>query len=94
MYDYIQYLAVYTLVPTTYFFAYWRAWRRPYELACRQPAIALLAVVGAFLWIEQIFSLNWLRLYTVPLPGILLFTWLVGMKSRARRYTGVDHSAS
>jgi hypothetical protein len=45
-----------------------------------------LAVVGAFLWIEQIFSLNWLRLYTVPLPGILLFTWLVGMKSRTRPY--------
>lgn len=86
VYDYIQYLAVYTLVPAAYFFVCWRAWRRPYELACRQPAIALLAVVGAFLWIEQIFSLNWLRLYTVSLPGILLFTWLVGMKSRARRY--------
>jgi len=86
VYPYSQYLALYALVPATYFLVLWPAWPKPWEFARRQPAIALLAVVGAFLWIEQLFSLNWLRMYTVSLPAILLFTWLVGTKPGARRY--------
>jgi Dolichyl-phosphate-mannose-protein mannosyltransferase len=47
--------------------------------------IALLGLVGLFLLLEVLSSPNWLRLYAVSMPGIILLVWWIG-RARLRVY--------
>jgi hypothetical protein len=64
------YLAVYLLLPITYAIALWRCWRE--HQTASWDRVALLAITGSLLLAEVALSLNWLRLFAVALPGIVL----------------------
>lgn len=66
------YLIVYLLLPFAYLRALWRCWRERHNPTFPWDRIALLTIVGVILLIEVSFSLNWLRLFAVSLPGIIL----------------------
>ena len=51
--------------------------------------IALLALVGLALATEVSQSLNWLRVYCVAMPGIILFVWILGRAKLATYICGV-----
>src|ERR1700720_4074421 len=42
---------------------------------CR--AVTLLALLGLSLLAEVAFNLNWLRIFAVSMPGIILLVWIV-----------------
>jgi hypothetical protein len=65
----------------------WQCWRERPNSTFRWAPVMLLAWVGLFLLAEAASSLNWLRLYTVSLPGMVLLIWMVGRAERARRYS-------
>jgi hypothetical protein len=54
----------------------WRERRNPSSLDTDR--IALLALVGLALLIEVAQSVNWLRVYCVAMPGLVLFVWILG----------------
>jgi hypothetical protein len=66
------YLIVYLLLPFAYLRALWRCWRERHNTTFPLDRIALLTTVGIVLLVEVSFSLNWLRLFAVSLPGIIL----------------------
>jgi Dolichyl-phosphate-mannose-protein mannosyltransferase len=86
LYEYGQYFFVYAMLPLSYGLALSRSWRKPSNTRFRQPEVAILAIVGSSLLGELIFSLNWLRVYTVSMAGVILFIWLLGGAVKARRY--------
>ncbi len=86
MFEYAQMVFVYAVLPVSYLLAFRRNWRKSRDPAIPQREIVLLAFVGAFLLGELGFSLNWLRLYAVSMPGIILFIWLLTKTHAARRY--------
>ena len=83
------YLFIYASLPIIYVLALWRCWHDRRKPMCRWAPAALLTLVGLFLLIEVASSLNWLRLYAVSLPGIILLVWTVGRTQRVRRYAVV-----
>jgi hypothetical protein len=89
IYDYGQIVFVYAMLPVTYVLALGRSWRKPDNSALAKPEVALLAIAGSSLLGELIFSLNWLRLYTVSMAGIILFIWLLNVKPRRHFVTAV-----
>ena len=91
-----QYLVVYLLLPVVYALALIRVGREN----SRSPSpgghgsesykkARLVALIGAMLLCEVMFSLNWLRIYAISMPGIILLLWLVGQAGEARRALGV-----
>jgi hypothetical protein len=48
--------------------------------------LLLLFLVGIFLLLEVAISPNWLRIYAVSMPGIILFIWLVQRLGKSRRF--------
>ena len=76
IYEYAQYVFVYLMLPVGYVLALRRSWRKSENSELQRPEVALLALVGASLLFEQVFSLNWLRVYAVSMAGIILFVWL------------------
>ncbi len=81
-----QYLVVYMLLPAIYPVVLWRCWRETRNPVFPWHQVALLAVVGSFMLMEVAFSLNWLRLYAVSMPGIILLIWGVARTGGVRRY--------
>ncbi len=80
-----QYITVYLLLPIVYVITLWKCWKGSSEpLVCEQDKNAMLvAVSGSALLFEVMFSLNWLRIYTISMPGIILLLWLVrSLKAR------------
>jgi hypothetical protein len=78
----VQYITVYLLLPIVYFVSLWKCWKRSSD-----PLISkamLVALTGSVLLFEVLFSLNWLRVFTISMPGIILMLWLV-RSSRFRR---------
>ena len=86
VYEYAQYFFVYAMLPISYVLALRRSWRKPGNSALRQPEVALLAMVGFSLLGEVILSINWLRVYTVSMAGVILFIYLLNARVKARRY--------
>lgn len=82
-----QYLLVYFLLLTIYPLLLRHCW-----LARRDPAfhcarkVTLLGLVGFFLFVEVVFSLNVLRIYAVSMPAIILLVWRIGITGRVQRY--------
>jgi len=78
-------LAVYLALPVTYLMALWRCWRERRNSGFPWDRIALLSILGLFFLIEVCMSLNWLRLFAVALPGILLIGFAFDRMSSLRR---------
>lgn len=68
------YLIVYLLLPVIYLWALWRCGRERHNPSFPWDRIALLTIVGIVLLVEVSLSLNWLRLFSVSLPGIILLS--------------------
>jgi hypothetical protein len=83
------YLFIYASLPIIYALALWGCWGERRNLTFRWQSATLLTLVGLFLLMEVASSLNWLRLYAVSLPGIILLVWTVGRTQRVRRYAVV-----
>ena len=91
----ISFLLAYVTLPLVYAISSWRL-RRPTPAngsgviaAPDRARIALLIFAGVAMFIEVARSPNWIRVYCVALPGIILFLWLLSVapKAAARRYT-------
>jgi dolichyl-phosphate-mannose-protein mannosyltransferase len=85
-YEYAQMVFTYAVLPVSYLLALRRSWHRSHYAAPVRREVLLLALVGAFLLGELVFSLNWLRLYAVSMAGIILFVWLLSASHAMRRY--------
>jgi hypothetical protein len=85
-----QYLFVYALLPAVYAIALWRCWReRRSPPSSGVDRIALLAFVGLALLVEVSLSVNWLRVYCVSMPAIILFVWNIGKAKVHSHATGL-----
>lgn len=85
----VPYLVVYISLPVAYLVALWRCWRERSNPSFPWDRVALLSIVGSFLLVEVSFSLNWLRLYAVSLPGIIMLAWALDRLKRRRHYATV-----
>jgi hypothetical protein len=81
-----QYLFVYILLSIIYPVTLWRCWRERRSAAFPWERVALLSTVGFFLFVEVIFSPNWLRLYSVSMAGIILLVWTFDQVGKIRPY--------
>jgi hypothetical protein len=82
-----QYITVYLMLPIIYVLALARCWGKEYSEATsseQNSKTTLLALTGAALLFEVLFSLSWLRVYAVSMPGLILLLWLVGQARRMR----------
>jgi Dolichyl-phosphate-mannose-protein mannosyltransferase len=84
--EYSRHVFVYGMLPTIYLLVLMRCRTKLSLTTFGSRKVALLGLVGSFLLGELIFSLNWLRLYAVSMPGIVLFIWVVSTTTRFRRY--------
>lgn len=80
------YLGIYMLVPVTYTVAFVRLWQKRKRGDLRLDNVLLLALVGSSLFLEVAFSLNWLRLFAVAMPAMILLLWIVEQMGRVRQY--------
>ncbi len=64
----VQRVLVDLALPVVYGIALWRA---------RDHHVKLLALVGAALFLEIALSPNWVRVYAIALPGVVLLVWLL-----------------
>jgi hypothetical protein len=82
----VQYFTVYLLLPVVYGLALLKCCARKSEASSPEQLakVMLIALTGSILLGEVIFSLNWLRIYTISMPGIILLLWLLG-RSGVRR---------
>lgn len=86
----LPYFVVYALVLVMYPYSLWKC-RSRYKDQHRRlwNRVALLSVVGSALAIEVAFSLNWLRLFVVSMPAIILASfWLERGRGKHWRYLG------
>jgi hypothetical protein len=81
-----QQVFVYLLLPVVYLFALGRLRSDPKALAfSNDRKTSLLALIGVFLLAEVALSPNWLRIYAVSMPGIILAIVMVSRMGSARR---------
>ena len=82
-----QYFLVYALLLTAYPLSLWRCWRRRHDPTfCDWNKVAILALLGSALCLEVAFSLNWLRIFAVSMPAVILFIDLVEESGRFGHY--------
>jgi hypothetical protein len=79
------YIPMYLLLPAVYCTAFWLCWFRRRTSFSRERAV-LLCLVGFLLLAEVATAVNWLRLYSVSLPGVILFFWIIGDRLRTKSY--------
>lgn len=79
------FLVVYVLVPVTYLIVLMRCWRDRAQAGLQLQKVALLSLVGTFLLLEVASSLNWLRLYAVSMPAMILLIWAIGQRENLRK---------
>jgi hypothetical protein len=82
----LPYLVVYLTLVVVYPVALWRCWRERHNPRFPWEKVALLSMVGLMLLVEVAFSLNWLRIFAVSMPGIILFVWGLEQVQTMRRY--------
>jgi hypothetical protein len=73
------------MLPVVYCTVFWLCWSRRRGSSSRERA-ALLSLVGFLLLAEVATAVNWLRLYSVSLPGVILFFWIIGERLRTKSY--------
>ncbi|HEX3472846.1 MAG TPA: hypothetical protein VHT28_16820 [Silvibacterium sp.] len=84
------YLFVYGLLPVVYPLVLWYCWRErcnpKFENGMQ---LTLLSLVGLALLLEIIPAVNWLRVYTVSMPGVILAVWAATRTNKLRPYVAV-----
>jgi hypothetical protein len=80
-----QSLFVYVLLPLVYLFSLYRGFRHG-AASPEQRRIVLLSIVGLFLLVEVAFSPNWLRIYAISMPGIILAFSMLGRLHQSRKW--------
>jgi hypothetical protein len=80
-----QYMIVYLLLPIAYVLALRTCWKGNSGSPEHRKKAMLVALTGTVLLCEVTFSLNWLRIYTISMPGFILLLWLVGQARDVRR---------
>lgn len=80
-----QYIFVCMLLPAVFPLALVRRERTKASDHTEQRGVALLALLGLALFLEVAFSANWLRLYAMAMPGIVLLVWFANRSGRMRR---------
>ena len=71
-----SYLLVYGLLIVIYPFVLWDCWRkRRNPLSSQEDRLVLICLVGAMLLLEMLPAVNWLRVYSVSMPGVILLVW-------------------
>jgi Dolichyl-phosphate-mannose-protein mannosyltransferase len=82
-----QQVFVYLLLPIIYLLSLLRFWIGSSDPRSDDDRrTALLSLVGLFLLAEVALSPNWLRIYAVSMPGIILAIWILGRMGKVRRY--------
>jgi hypothetical protein len=83
-------LALYIALPVTYPLAFWRCWRRRGEMESNERwAVILLSLMGFALLLEILPAVNWLRIYAVSMPGVILLAWAASQLKRPGRAVAV-----
>lgn len=82
--DLARHLFIYASLLIVYPSVIWRCWRRRGDPALKNAL--LLSLIGLFLFLVVITRLNWIRIYGVAGPALLLFPWLVNGKFKFHRY--------
>jgi len=81
----LPYLAIYLLLPVIYSISLWRCWRSRRDASFPWNQVTLLSLIGLTLFLDAAVSINWLRVFAVSLPGIVLTVWAVGRLQIRRR---------
>ena len=81
----LPYLAIYVLLPVIYSISLWCCWRSRKDAAFPWNEVTLLSLSGLCLFLDVAVSINWLRLFAVSLPGIVLVVWAIGELPLRRR---------
>jgi hypothetical protein len=79
-----QQIFVYLLLPVIYLLSLLRSRFKPNDSTPNRRGALLLCLVGMFLLAEVAMRPNWLRIYSVSMPGIILLPWLVDRTARLR----------
>jgi hypothetical protein len=72
-----QYVLVYLLVASVYPLTLWHCWHRRENPLFPLRSLVLLSLVGSALVLGMVSNLNWLRVYAVSMPALVLLLWLV-----------------
>jgi hypothetical protein len=90
LFDYGQALLVYLLLPVVYLLSLWSCFRQRTEpLDSRLEGRALLTFVGVTTALEVAQSPNWLRVYCVAAPAILLLIWAMAQAGKTKHCLAV-----
>jgi hypothetical protein len=85
----IQYIFVYLLLPSVYAICAWKCWKSCETLFLSRERVVLLTSAGLAMMLEVAQSLNWVRVYSVAMPAIILFVMLVHKHARLRAGAGL-----
>jgi hypothetical protein len=72
-----QYAFVYLLLPSVYSICAWKCWNTRKALVLGRERVVLLTFTGLAMMLEVAQSLNWIRVYCVAMPAIILFVILL-----------------
>jgi len=91
----VQYITVYLLLPVVYVLALGKCYAGKSEGSSSEQLTKamLIALSGSILLCEVMFSPNWLRIYTISIPGMILLLWLVGRSGVRRAGVGIVWAA-
>lgn len=81
----LPYLAIYVGLPVIYSISLWRCWCSRKDDSFPWNQATLLSLVGLSLFLDVAAGINWLRLFAVSLPGIVLTVWVIGGLEIQRR---------
>jgi hypothetical protein len=81
----VPYLAIYVLLPVIYSISLWQCWSSRKNASFPWNQVTLLSLVGLSLFVDVAVSINWLRLFAVSLPAIVLTVWAMGRLPIRRR---------
>jgi hypothetical protein len=82
-----QQLALYLLLIGIYPPVLWYCWRRRREYASQDKMkLVLISLMGSSLLLAIVTRANWIRIYSVSMPAIILLLWAVSLLGKQRRY--------
>jgi len=82
--DLTRRLFVYVLLLILYPSVLWHCWRERSQAAPRN--VMQLSLLGLMLLLEVITRTNWVRIYAVSAPALILLAWVIARRFKPRRY--------
>lgn len=79
-----QYIFVYLLLPSIYAICIWKCWTRDFP---DRERVLLLSLTGIAVMLEVAQSLNWIRVYSVAMPAIVLLVWFLQKQGAGHGHT-------